>query len=150
MTWEQIEPYKEQLVDMELKLMIDYHYPDWNIPRSYPESRVNGLKEHLADGDTFFWGAWSGCELLGYSWDYVAPFIDKKRWIRRSVYFREDSQSKGLGTKSLLAAIAKAKEIGCDEMSTEYVPQNEKMANLLKKNGFEVSRIEVVKKLELL
>ena len=148
MTWEQIEPYKDQLIDMELKLMVDYHYPDWNIPRTYPESRVNGLKDHLADGDTFFWGVVNGDVLIGYSWGYVTTFIDKKRWVRRSLYFREEYQSMGFGSQAMNATIGKACELGCDEMSTAYVPQNEKMANLLKKNGFEVSRVEVVKKLK--
>lgn len=28
MTWEQIEPYKEQIIDMEYDSMVTWHYPD--------------------------------------------------------------------------------------------------------------------------
>lgn len=41
---------------MELDSMINYHYPDWNIPRSYPEGKVNKLKQYLESGNTFFLG----------------------------------------------------------------------------------------------
>lgn len=81
MTWEEIKPYKEQLIDLELDLMITYHYPDWDIPRSYPEQKVEELKQYLANGNTYFWGAVSGDILIGYYWAYTAPFIDKNAGI---------------------------------------------------------------------
>ena len=34
-SWEELLPFREQLIDMELELMTKYHYPNKIIPRSY-------------------------------------------------------------------------------------------------------------------
>lgn len=147
MTWKEIEPYKEQLIDLELVCMTTYHYPDWNIPRLYPEKKVAELEQHLANGNTFFWGATSGDTLIGYYWAYTAQFIDKKRWCLRSTMFREEYQRIGLGTVAILEGLKKAVTVGCDEAVTEYVPNNIAAARVYEKAGYQVSRIEVIKKL---
>lgn len=147
MSWNEIAPYKEQLIDMECELMHVYHYPDRVIPRSYAEGAVNRLKDHLASGNTFFWGVEDGKELLGYYWGYAAPFIDTLRWHLRSIFFKDYIRTKGLGKAAILAGLEKAKEIGCKDAATEYVPFNEKMAALVKTCGYSVSRIEVVAEL---
>lgn len=147
MTWEEILPFKEQLIDMELDLMITYHYPDWKIPRSYPEGSVERLESHLESGNTHFWGAVKDGQLIGYYWGYASMFIDKKRWNTRSIYFKPEAKGLGLGRMAMDAAHAKAKELGCDEAATEYVPFNKTMASLMEKCGYEITRIEVVKKL---
>lgn len=147
MTWEQIEPYKEQIIDMELDEMINFHYPDWKISRSYPEQKVKELKEHLSNGNTFFWGAIYEGELLGYHWAYTAPFIDKLRWHSRSTMFVPKARGLGLGKMTQQEDIRKAIEIGCDELVAMYAPWNNSIANVLASQGYEVSRIEVVKKL---
>lgn len=54
MKWEDILPYKEQLIQLEHELMIRYHYPDKIISVDYPSSRVENLKEHIMSGNTFF------------------------------------------------------------------------------------------------
>jgi len=146
-TWTELEPYKEQMIDMELELMIKYHFPDWKIPRSYPEERVNKLKDYLADGLTFVWAATFEDRLLGYYWAVISQYIDKKRWNMRSLMFIDQAKSMGLGTEALLAAFEKAKEMGCDQAASEYVPWNDSMASLLKNNGYKITRIEVVKEL---
>lgn len=148
MTWEQIEPFKEQIIDMELEEMITYHYPDWDIPRSYPEQKVAELQQHLADGNTYFWGAIYQGRLLGYHWAYTMTFIDKLRWIGRSSMFLPEARGLGLGSMAYAASIQKAEELGCDDMATMYVPSNEKLGHMMEKLGYEVSRIEVVRKLE--
>lgn len=143
--WEELVPYKEQLIDMELNLMIRYHYPDKIIPRSYPEKRVERLKDFLSDGSTFLWVATDGDKLLGYYWAYISIFIDKKRWNLRSIMFDESVQGKGLGPRAIKEGLAKAKEMKCDEAATEYVPWNKAMESVVKKSGYKVTRIEVVK-----
>ena len=147
MTWTEIVPYKQQLVDMELDLMHTYHYPDRLIPREYAEGAVDRLEGHLASGNTFFWGVVDGERLLGYYWGYSAMFIDSLRWHTRSVYFREELKGLGFGEKALCAGLEKAKEIGCKDAATEYVPFNKAMASLVNKCGYEITRIEVVTKL---
>lgn len=147
MTWEQIEPYKEQIIDMELTEMIDYHYPDWDIPRSYPEQKVAELQQHLADGNTYFWGAIYRGKLLGYRWAYVTTFIDHLRWIGRSSMFVPEARGLGLATKVYQEEIQKAIDLGCADMATMYAPSNKVIEHMFQKNGYEVSRIEVVKKL---
>lgn len=147
MSWKEILPFKEQLIEMEHNLMIKYHYPDWKIPLSYPASRVEELKDHLENGNTFFWGAIYKNELIGYVWLYYNTFIDHKRWHLRSIMFNEKAQGLGLGKLAIEESIEKAKYLGCDEMVTSYVPSNKIMESLLKKFHFEKSRIEVIKKL---
>lgn len=148
MSWEELAPYKEQLVDMEHELMIRYHYPDWDIPRSYPKSRVDNLETHLNSGNTHFWGIRRGPELLGYTWVYTSQFIDKLRLNRRASFIKESIRSNNFGKILFEQVEIKAKELCCDEISTSYVPSNGAMEHLTKKNGFEISRIEVVKKLK--
>lgn len=147
MRWEEIEPYKTQLIDLELELMIRYHYPEWEIPRSYPEDRVEALKNHLENGNTFFWGITKGDVLIGYYWAYTTLFIDRKRWVLRSLIVRPEFRKYGFGKRAIEEGLVKAKEIGCDEAVTEYVPWNDAAANSYKKAGYEISRIEVIKKI---
>jgi len=148
MSWEQIFPFKEQLIDMELDCMITFHYPDKAIPRSYPEQKVAELERHLASGNTFFWGAVSHGRLLGYYWGYVTRFIDYLRWHTRSVYFLPEARNHGFGTLAQRAACEKAAELGCRDISTMYAAQNSVMAHTMEKLGFRVTRIETVYELE--
>lgn len=148
MTWEQIEPFKEQIIDMELEEMTVYHYPERQIPRAYPEQKVAELQAHLANGNTFFWGAVYQGKLLGYHWAYVTKFIDTLRWTARSSMFVPEARGLGLGTEAYLASIQKAEKLGCYDMEAMYVPSNGTVARALENVGYEVSRIEVVRKIE--
>lgn len=143
--WEQLLPFKEQLIDMELELMTKYHYPDRMIPRSYPEQRVTSLEAYLKEGSTFLWLSTDGNELLGYYWAYISVFIDKRRWNLRSIIFKDKAKGLGLGSKAIVEGLNKAKEMNCEEAATDYVPWNKPMESLLLKYGYKVKRIEVVK-----
>jgi len=147
-TWDELLPYKDQLIDMELELMVKYHYPDKVIPKSYPESRVNSLREYLQNGSTFLWISTDGEKLLGYYWAYISTFIDKKRWNLRSIMFLDEAKGHGLGTLAIIEGLKKARELDCDEAATEYVPWNTSMESLMMANGYKVTRIEVVKELK--
>lgn len=146
-SWEELLPFKEQLIDMELELMIRYHYPDKQIPRSYPEQRVNNLESYLKNGSTFLWMSTEGDKLLGYYWAYVSSFIDKKRWNLRSIMFLDEAKGRGLGTLAVEEGLKMARLLECDEAATEYVPWNKTMENVMMKSGYKVTRIEVVKEL---
>ncbi|WP_165157805.1 GNAT family N-acetyltransferase [Parabacteroides sp. ZJ-118] len=147
MTWEQIVPFKEQLIDWELEVMVKYHYPDKKISRDYPASRVENLKSYLESGNTFFWGAIKDNRLLGYYWAYVTDFLGYKRWQSRSSYTCENARGNGISKKAHQAAIEKALEIGCDEAVSSYAHFNRTMAHIYENLGYEPSRIEIVKKL---
>lgn len=147
MTWEQIEPFMDKIVDMEYEDMTEYHYKNWSIPRSYCETKVNELKGHIESGNTFFWGAIDDNELVAYWWCYTAPFIDRKRLHIRSVMTLDKAKGKGLGKKGCEEVLKKAAEMGCDDISTHYVVENEAMAALMEMMGFKKTRIEVTKKL---
>ena len=146
-SWEELLPFKEQLIDMELELMIRYHYPDKQIPRSYPEQRVNSLESYLKNGSTFLWMSTEGDKLLGYYWAYISSFIDKKRWNLRSIMFLDEAKGRGLGTLAVKEGLKMARLLECDEAATEYVPWNKTMEAVMMKSGYKVTRIEVVKEL---
>lgn len=148
MKWEDILPYKEQLKQLEHELMIRYHYPDKAIPFTYPSSRVENLAMYLTSGETFFWAVCRGNELLGYMWCYISSFIDVKRWNIRSIMFKTSVQSLGLGHLALKEGEKKAIEMNCTEISTEYVPFNNHMAHVMEREGFEKTRVEVVKRIK--
>ena len=61
--------------------------------------------------------------------------------------FKSSAQSLGLGHIALEEGERKALEIGCTEICTEYVPFNDNMAHVMEREGFEVTRVEVVKRL---
>lgn len=147
MVYEDIEPYKEQLVKMEYELITKYHYPDREISESYPRSRVEALEDYLKSGKTFFWGAVSEEGLIGYYWAYISDFLGKPRWNLRSLMIDSRYQHMGLGRIAMNAGLKKAKECGCYDAATEYVPDNIAAVELYRRMGYAVSRIEVVKKI---
>lgn len=61
--------------------------------------------------------------------------------------FRKDYQSGGLGTTAISEGLKIAVSVGCNEAVTEYIPLNKAAAGAYEKAGYEISRIEVVKKL---
>lgn len=69
MTWEQIEPYKEQIIDMEYDSMVTWHYPDWDLPRRFTEEKITGLQQHLANGNTWFGARF----IVGSCWVTAGP-----------------------------------------------------------------------------
>lgn len=148
MDWDELLPYLEQLIELEIELTQKYHYPDMNIPRSFAEDRVKKLETHMKSGNTFFWVIIDGDNLLGYYWAYISIFINIKRWNLRSLMFRNEIKGQGYGILAIQTGLQKAIELGCDEVATDYVPWNKPMAQMLEKNGYRPSRIEVVKKLK--
>jgi dTDP-4-amino-4,6-dideoxygalactose transaminase len=147
MTWEQIEPFKEQLIDWELEVMVKYHYPDKIINRDYPASRVENLKSYLESGNTFFWGAVENSKLVGYYWAYISDFLGYKRWNSRSSYTCESARGRGISKMAHKAALEKAMELRCDEAVSSYAHFNSAMAHIYQNLGYETSRIEIVKRL---
>lgn len=147
MTWEQILPFKEQVIDWELEVIVKYHYPDMIIPRSFCEEKVNALETHLKNGNTFFWGAVENGQLIGYYWGYVSEMLFESRWNEHSSYLSETARNRGLGMRAKLEALQKAKERGCVKSVSMYAPFNEAQRHIYEKLGFEISRIEVVKRL---
>lgn len=148
MTWEELLPYKNQLVDMEHELMIRYHYPDWDIPKEYPITRVNNLEQHLLSGNTHFFGIRRANDLLGYIWVYTSDFIDKIRLHVRSILIKDYVKSEGYGQLLFKEIENKAIELGCDEICTSYVPQNKTMERCVERYGYERTRIEMVKQVK--
>lgn len=86
-TWQELEPYREQLVDMEYELMVKYHYPDRIIPRTYPEKRVANLERALESGNTFLWISTEGSLLLGYYWAYISSLLTREGGISDPLCF---------------------------------------------------------------
>ena len=148
MTWEQIEPYKEQIIDMEYDSMVTWHYPDWDLPRGFTEEKITGLQQHLANGNTWFWGAVYRGKLLGYRWAYVGTFINRRRWTGNSIVFIPEARGLGLGAMAMMAEEKKARELGCDDMETMYAAFNKASARMHEKAGYRPKRIEVVKELK--
>ena len=147
MSWTEIIPFKEQLIELENRLIKEYHYPDREIPFDYSKQSVERLENHLNNGNTFFLGIIDGDILVGYYWAYVTDFLFEKRWVLRSLMIREDYKQQGYGKLAVSEGLKKATQLGCYDAVTEYVPFNESAGMLYKNQGYSVSRIEVVKKL---
>lgn len=147
MNWDEIKPFKAQLIEMEHRLIQKYHYPNRSIPVSYSRESVDRLERHMESGNTFFWAITDGDTLVGYYWAYIADFLFKKRWVLRSLMINENYKHQGYGKLAVNEGLKKASELGCYDAVTEYVPMNESAGSLYHNSGYEVSRIEVVKKL---
>ena len=147
MSCDDICTYQGQLIELEMTLIKKYHYPELVIPIEYCARSVENLKEYIKEGNTFFWGATENGELIAYYWAYITSFISRRRWVLRSLMVIDDYQRSGLGTIAMHEGLIKAQEQKCDEMATEYVPWNTAAADFYRKNGFEIRRIEVVKRL---
>lgn len=147
MTWDQIYPFAEQIIDWEQEVIIKYHYPDKNIPRSFSEERVYRLKEYLSTGETFFWGAIEKGKLLGYYWAYISDFLFERTWNERSTYISEDARGKGLGLLSKKMGLEQARKTGCVVCKSMYAPFNNTQKHLFEKLDYNISRVEVYKKL---
>lgn len=147
MNWEEILPYRDLIIHWEEEVTIKYHYPDKELPKSFFEEKFDNLKLYLEKGNTFFWGLKDHDELVGYYWGYISEFLFERTWYARSSFLREDMRGKGYGLLAKLAAIEKAKECGCVMMESMYAPFNNAQEKIYKKLGYQISRIEVVKKL---
>lgn len=147
MDWEDIEPFKNQLIELEQILFTKYHYPDWYNGGEYCINHVNKLEQFLANGNTYFWGARRESELIGYYWAYTSQFVDKKRWCLSSLMIKDEYRMFGLGSLAIEEGFKMAKAIGCDEAATQYVSWNEAASRVYQKAGYKVTRYEVVKRL---
>lgn len=147
MNWDEISLFKEQIVEMEIDLTKRFHYQDREVDRSYHEARVNLLEQYLKSGNTFFWGVQDGNLLACYNWSYITDFLGKKRWVMRSLMVREGYRSQGFGRMAVEESLKMAIKNECYDAATDYAPFNEKAGALYKKMGYEVTRIELVKKL---
>lgn len=145
MNWEEISPYKDQLIQMEHTLIKKYHYPERDIPFEYSINSVETLETHLENGNTFFWAMVDDNELIGYYWAYITNFLGKNRWVLRSLMIKESYSGKGVGTTAINEGLKKAKELGCYDSSTEYVPFNEAAKKSYENAGYNISRVEVTK-----
>lgn len=148
MSWEQIEPFKRQIVDLEYDVMKTWHYPDRDIPRSYPEQKVAELRQHLADGNTYFWGVVCHEKLLAYCWGYTSVSMGRLCWNVRSYMVLPEARGLGLGSLMRKEEENKARVVGCVEMRTAYAPFNTMPRRMLEKRGWKVTGIEVVKKIK--
>ena len=119
------------------------------IPRRFTEEKITGLQQHLANGNTWFWGALYRGKLLGYRWAYVSTFINRRRWTGNSIVFIPEARGLGLGAMAMMAEEKKARELGCDDMETMYAAFNKASARMHEKAGYRPKRIEVVKELKV-
>lgn len=147
LNWEEIELYKERIIDWELEVMIKYHYPEKDIPRTYPEEKVNSLKSYLSTNQTFFMGIFKENKLIGYYWAFISDFLGEKVWNERSSYIKEEERGQSLGIISKLIALKKAGEHGCNKSKSMYAFFNKSQQIIFDKLGYSVSRIEIIKDL---
>ncbi len=150
MDWVDILPYKNQLAELEVTLMLEYHYPGYPLQsaQKYCMAKVDELEQHLKNGNTYFWGMCSGEKLIGYYWAYMSPFLERMRWNIRSIMIRREYQHSGLGSLALMEGIKKARELGCTDSATMYVPWNTSAAAAYEKAGYKISRVEIVRELK--
>ena len=148
MNWAEIVPYRDQLVQLEQILFTEFHYPDRYNGKEYCEKKVEKLEQFLANGNTYFWGARCGSELVGYYWAYTMQFVDKKRWCLSSLMIKDQYRNFGLGSKAIEEGLKMAKKVCCNEAATQYVPWNEAAANVYQRAGYKITRYEVVKRLD--
>lgn len=147
LSWDEIVPYKEEIINLEYELIKKFHYPDREISINYPQNSVDNLKTYIESKNTFFLAVFDNSKLAGYYWAYVSNFLGKKRWVLRSLFIKDEYRNMGLGKFMVCEGLKKAKEMHCFDSVTEYVPFNEKAGQLYNDAGYKISRIEVVKTL---
>lgn len=147
MSFSELEPYLAQLITMESDLLVTYHYPDRPTPTKYIERSVRGIEQHLANGNTYFYGIRDDETLYGYLWAYTATFIDELRWNEHSRYLREEYRGEGYGKLMSEEGEKMARSLGVASMSAHVASFNERMKRLLSESDYEVARVEMVKKL---
>ncbi len=147
LSWTEIEPFRQKIIDWELEVIIKYHYPDRTIPRSFCEEKVEQLQEHLKNGNTFFLGIMDDGQLVGYYWGYFADFLFERTWFERTAFLSEDYRRRGLGLITKEMALKKAKEMNCIRSESMYAPDNISQKKIYERLGYNVSRVEVIKKL---
>ncbi len=142
--WEDIEKYKEDIIEMQMANTYIFHYPNRAPNRSYVSQKVFELEEHLKTGKTLFLGGTSEGILYGFIWIYEAIFIEEKRMVINSFFVREDVRGTGLGFLLMEKAKKIAVERNCTSIATHYAAFNTTAGSFYLKNGFKISRIEMV------
>lgn len=146
-TFKDIEPHQKQIEELLYESTTKFHYPNWKIEKEFFEERFSKLKQFLQEGKAYVWCIFDKDTIVCFYWCYTIPFINKKRWEIASFIINSEYRNKGIGRSALKAGEEKARELGCDEMALMYVPWNKNAAHLYEDEGYEVTRIEAVKKL---
>jgi len=95
--WTDIDRYLEQIINMQLENIYEFHYPEKKPNRDYVKQDILELEENLKKGNTYFVGATQKGRLYGYIWCYEKMFIDEKRMSINSLFVYEEARGKGLG-----------------------------------------------------
>ena len=144
----ELENNKATIVNMYKDCFITYHYPNLKLEDSFFEEKIDGLKNYLDQDQGYLMGIYDNKKIIGYCWIYYTLFIDKKRCHVRSCYI--DSKYRNMGIHNVIHSLIynKALKDGCYDIVTMYASFNEPVAKSLKKNGFDITRIECVKKID--
>ena len=147
-SWEDINNYFDQIVEMQRENIYEFHYPEKEPKIEYIVAKLRELENFLNKGNSHFIGALKEGELCGYIWCYESVFLDEKRMNINSLFVREKDRQSGVGHLLVNEIKAIASNSGCVSIATHKASYNTAAGAFYKKNGFDVTRIEVVCKLK--
>jgi len=96
-SWEDINNYFDQIVEMQRENIYEFHYPEKEPKIEYIVAKLRELENYLNKGNSHFIGALKEGELCGYIWCYESVFLDEKRMNINSLFVREKDRQSGVG-----------------------------------------------------
>lgn len=145
--WDDVLKYYDKIVNMQLENVKKFHYPDKQISATYIKTKINELRKHLENDNTYFIGVVRNDKLLGFLWAYESLFIEDKRIQINSMYIIKEARRLGLGKILMDKIEAIANDKKCNSIATHYATINENAGDFYIAQGFNATRTEVVKRL---
>lgn len=139
-----ISEYFEQISLWQKEVIYTYHYPDKAVNELYIKNKVNELKKHIENNNSYFIAGFTKENIFsGYVWCYETLFLDQKRMIINSLYVEKNCRGKGLSAKLIEEVKRIAYVKNCKDIGVHHAIFNSQAANFYKKHGFLSKRIEM-------
>lgn len=111
------------------------------------ENIIEEMKQFIEDKSAIIIGAFQKNELLGFIWGYKINVNDKKRIHVNYFIVNEKCRKQGIGSKLIEKIYEIANEMQIEEIELMVTAKNTTAVNFYKKQGFEVERIKLCKKI---
>ena len=141
-----VRNYEKNLKNMFIENTYQFHYPEKEFIMDFINDRYNKLRKYLNEKTTFFIAVIRNSEIVGFIWLYKSSFMNYYRLVINSFFVSENYRSRGIGKSLMKKAEEKALKEGCSEIATHYSTDNPNAGVFYLNNGFDKTRIEVVKK----
>lgn len=145
LTFDEIIKEKEKLEYFMHMVLTENLSP--KISKEVCEKYYEDIKTYFQDGSAVLLGAFDGCLLVGFHWGYERKTLSGMRMHSYFIVVEPTYRGKGIGKMFWKAFNAETKKRGLDTIDAMCTYTNKVAVNYHLEHGFEIERLQVIKKL---